>query len=147
VAADETGTSAAICSVLAAEVFGLDILAARIEGEDQNETRFLVLRQWCPADHDFPERTANLIMDEGSRGLIVCRILPGRKLHEVEEAIRLVGFVRLRVYSKEVADSREWIYLFLTGEAEQNEKAAKLITSLEDLVYSMWDWGRWSKTP
>lgn len=45
VASDKTGKSAAVCSVLAAEVYGLDILAKNIEDESKNQTRFLVLRK------------------------------------------------------------------------------------------------------
>ncbi|KAH8821660.1 Prephenate dehydratase-domain-containing protein [Xylogone sp. PMI_703] len=42
---DETGTSVAIASKLAAEIHGLDILAESIEDRDDNRTRFFVLRK------------------------------------------------------------------------------------------------------
>jgi prephenate dehydratase len=45
VAADPTGTSAAICSRLSAELYSLDILAAGIEEKEGNTTKFLLLRQ------------------------------------------------------------------------------------------------------
>ena len=45
VAGDSTGSSAAVCSALAAEVYDLDILARDIEDESRNQTRFLVIRK------------------------------------------------------------------------------------------------------
>ena len=50
VASDATGSSAAVCSALAAEVYGLDILARDIEDESTNQTRFLVIRKGGEAD-------------------------------------------------------------------------------------------------
>ncbi|KAI0426415.1 Prephenate dehydratase-domain-containing protein [Xylaria sp. FL1042] len=43
--ADESGTSAAISSSVAAELLGLDVLARNIEDRDDNKTRFFVLRK------------------------------------------------------------------------------------------------------
>ena len=45
VKADTTGTSAAIASSLAAEIYSLDILAKGIEDREDNRTRFFVLRK------------------------------------------------------------------------------------------------------
>ncbi|KAF2430351.1 PDT-domain-containing protein [Tothia fuscella] len=44
VAADKSGSSAAICSALAAELYGLDVLAPDIEEKKGNMTRFLIIR-------------------------------------------------------------------------------------------------------
>jgi len=44
-AADETGETAAVCSELAAEVYGLDILRESIQDRSDNVTRFMVLRR------------------------------------------------------------------------------------------------------
>ncbi|KAF3001045.1 prephenate dehydratase [Neopestalotiopsis sp. 37M] len=43
--ADETGTSAAVSSALAAQVQNLEVLARNIEDRDDNTTRFFVLRK------------------------------------------------------------------------------------------------------
>ncbi|MCJ1293489.1 prephenate dehydratase [Xylographa carneopallida] len=45
VAADTTGTLAAISSKVAAQVHDLDVLATRIEDRDDNTTRFFILRR------------------------------------------------------------------------------------------------------
>ncbi|EEY20649.1 PDT domain-containing protein [Verticillium alfalfae VaMs.102] len=45
VAEDETGTSAAISSEIAAQLHGIDILAASIEDRSDNTTRFFVIRK------------------------------------------------------------------------------------------------------
>jgi prephenate dehydratase len=55
VATDPTGTSAAICSRLSAELYNLDILAAGIEEKEGNTTKFLLLRQApTPQPQDAP---------------------------------------------------------------------------------------------
>jgi prephenate dehydratase len=53
IAASGDKTRAAIASRLAAEIYGLDVLAADIEDEDHNTTRFLVLSReakWASTD-------------------------------------------------------------------------------------------------
>ncbi|KAF3345835.1 Bifunctional chorismate mutase/prephenate dehydratase like protein [Verticillium longisporum] len=45
VAEDETGTSAAISSEIAAQLHGIDVLAASIEDRSDNTTRFFVIRK------------------------------------------------------------------------------------------------------
>jgi prephenate dehydratase len=45
VSLDETGTSAAISSAIAAEEYGLDVLAPEIEDRSDNTTRFLIIRK------------------------------------------------------------------------------------------------------
>lgn len=45
VAQDETGTSAAISSEIAAQLHGIDVLAANIEDRADNTTRFFVIRK------------------------------------------------------------------------------------------------------
>lgn len=45
VANDETGSSAAVCSALAAKIYGLDVLAHGVEDSQGNTTRFFVIRR------------------------------------------------------------------------------------------------------
>jgi prephenate dehydratase len=47
---DVSGTSAAIASVIAAEIQGLDILASSIEDRQDNTTRFFIIRKGVDAD-------------------------------------------------------------------------------------------------
>lgn len=51
VANDESGTSAALCSALAAKIYGLDILAKQVEDSKTNTTRFLILRKVDQDEH------------------------------------------------------------------------------------------------
>jgi len=50
IALEQDITKAAIASKLAAEIYGLDILAANIENADNNTTRFLIMQK----DEEFP---------------------------------------------------------------------------------------------
>ena len=54
VASDNSGTSAAISSSTAAEVFGLDILAEGIEEAKGNTTRFLIIYKHPPSSSPLP---------------------------------------------------------------------------------------------
>jgi len=59
---DPTGTSAAIASVIAAEIQGLDILARSIEDRQDNTTRFMILRKGVdPAAANSVAKTKSLI--------------------------------------------------------------------------------------
>ncbi|KAK8149992.1 prephenate dehydratase [Beauveria asiatica] len=56
VAADNSGASAAISSKLAAELCGLDTLAASIEDRDDNTTRFLIIGTQPTLPREYPLR-------------------------------------------------------------------------------------------
>ena len=59
---DLTGTSAAIASVIAAEIQGLDILAESIEDRQDNTTRFMILRKGVdPAAKSSVAKTKSLV--------------------------------------------------------------------------------------
>jgi prephenate dehydratase len=58
---DTTGTSAAIASVLAADVHQLDILARSIEDREDNKTRFFILRKGVDEKACKTEKTKSLI--------------------------------------------------------------------------------------
>lgn len=57
-----------MCSELAAEVYGLDILRRAIQDRDDNVTRFMILRQ--PKGEDIPRRSAEDDKHGGSYGRV-----------------------------------------------------------------------------
>jgi prephenate dehydratase len=56
---DLSGASAAIASKLAAQLFGLDILAESIENQEDNTTRFFVICKGSPNASDATERSCH----------------------------------------------------------------------------------------
>lgn len=58
---DTTGTSAAISSILAAEIHGIDVMAKGIEDREDNATRFLILRKGVDTKAGSAEHTKSLI--------------------------------------------------------------------------------------
>jgi prephenate dehydratase len=134
VSQDTTGTSAAICSSLAAKLFGLDVLAGGIEGEDGNETRFLVLQQGPVGSEQSHENS-----------LIVAKMNLNSTKDELERRLAEVGFKKSQLYWSRSEGT--WIYLFLYG-MDQGEqcKIEQLRGSLAPLVSSWKNWGRWYGT-
>lgn len=61
---DESGTSAAIASILTADLQNLDVLAKGIEDRDDNTTRFLVIRKGVADTAGSADRTKSLISFE-----------------------------------------------------------------------------------
>ncbi|KAI1006999.1 hypothetical protein K3495_g1220 [Podosphaera aphanis] len=58
---DASGNSAAIASKLAADVYGLDILAEKIEDRDDNMTRFFILRKGLNKESGRSAKTKSMI--------------------------------------------------------------------------------------
>lgn len=63
VAEDESATSAAICSRMAAEMFGGEVLREGIEDRDDNFTRFLVLKRNGGIDSEQPSNGDGFVED------------------------------------------------------------------------------------
>lgn len=99
-AADPQPGTAAIASALAAETYGLDILARNVEDLDFNYTRFFVLGTEPPARHD-PSKTSIIL---------TTRHVPGA-LHAVlsELAQRNINMTKIESRPRR---NRPWHYLF-----------------------------------
>ncbi|KAH7393414.1 Prephenate dehydratase-domain-containing protein [Cadophora sp. MPI-SDFR-AT-0126] len=70
---DTSGTSAAIASILAADVHGLDVLAKGIEDREDNTTRFLIIRRGIDEKAGSADKTKSLIsfkVDHGTPGAL-----------------------------------------------------------------------------
>jgi prephenate dehydratase len=99
-AADPRLGMAAIASALAAETYGLDVLARHLEDEDTNFTRFFVLGTTKPSRHD-PSKTSIVL---------TTRHAPGA-LHAVlgELARRNINMTKIESRPRR---NRPWHYLF-----------------------------------
>ncbi|KAI9052280.1 hypothetical protein LZ554_003635 [Drepanopeziza brunnea f. sp. 'monogermtubi'] len=70
---DESGASAAIASILTADLQDLDVLAKGIEDREDNTTRFLIIRKGVDAEAGSADRTKSLIsfkVDHGTPGAL-----------------------------------------------------------------------------
>lgn len=111
-ARDEDGT-AAIAGEVAAEVYGLDIVAPNIEDDADNTTRFLVIgRKLLPPSGD--DKTSLLISSADTRGAGV--------LHHLLDPLAQGGISMTRIESRP-SRRRKWDYVFfvdIEGHAEDD---------------------------
>jgi len=115
-AAEEPGT-AAVAGAAAARRYGLEVLAARIEDDPANATRFLVLGTQKPAPSG--EDKTSLVLS--------ARNEPGA-LHRLLEPLARHGISMTRIESRPSRRGR-WEYVFfvdIEGHAEEPEVAAAL---------------------
>lgn len=137
VAQDETRTSAAICSRLAAETFGLDVLSEDIHSDDGNETRFLVLRK-RGEDSSRVERSA----DDRGFALVICHVNGTEDKTVIEKAVEATAS---HIHDYTTDEGKIWLYVFLSEESmsklESRMKAVKQVLDAENIIF--WDWGSW----
>ena len=103
---DERG-SAAVLSPRAAELFGLDVLAADIQSEPRNRTRFLILTR---PDRQAPPRVVRPSGIPGSTLLVSVRNEAGA-LHRVLGVLAAHGLNMSKLESRP-SRSRAWEYVF-----------------------------------
>jgi len=121
-ARDERGT-AAIASDTAAEIYGLDVLAPKIEDSQDNTTRFLVLGRKLLRPSGADKTTLLLSPDDGDASGALLRLLEPLATH---------GVNMTRIESRP-SRKRKWHYVFfidVEGHAE-DAKVSKALAALE----------------
>jgi prephenate dehydratase len=149
VSRDATGRSAAICSALAADLLGLDVLARDIQETTNNQTRFLVLRQKSGKGDGTLSRKTAPEQTSKDRQLIVFRISTSEEqfqaiVRKVAAQRQMAVFVRPGPWNKE-----KWIYLFMNNSALQESYMPAVLTSTtrsSGESIETWSWGEWTET-
>jgi len=121
-ARDERGT-AAIASDTAAEIYGLEVLAPKIEDSQDNTTRFLVLGRKLLRPSGADKTTLLLSPDDGDASGALLRLLEPLATH---------GVNMTRIESRP-SRKRKWHYVFfidVEGHAE-DPKVARALAALE----------------
>lgn len=145
VAADETNTTAAISSGIAAQMTGLDFLARDIEDEKDNATRFLIIRRRSPEDSASATRT---VEDEQrqSKSLLsftVSHTDPGA-LADALAVFKTHG-INLTSINPRPSGEAPWHYMFFVEfQGRRGHPAVDdTLTGLDNVVRS-WRWlGSW----
>jgi hypothetical protein len=141
-ARDPTGVSAAVCSRMAARAAGLDVLAAAIQDEQDNETRFLVLGPRGD-DDDIPAHfRPPLSAGDGGRrlrrALVVCKVpAEDPAARESADALEAAGHV---VWDAE----RNWAYALTDrDEASLESDLDQFVAELTGMGVRAWPCGSW----
>jgi prephenate dehydratase len=149
VSRDKTGESAAICSALAAELLGLDILAHNIQEDTDNATRFIVLR------HKYRKLDGNSnqdpVLEQNTQDmhLIVSRIFASEEKFQ-EIVTKVEKHPNLAMFSRACSESKKtWVYLFINhSDVRDACGSASLPLSIWSPGKSaeIWLWGNWTET-
>ena len=150
VAQDESGESAAICSTLAAELYGLDILVPSIEERKGNTTRFLVLQKSSSTDSSeaVSIRTTAREGEDGHRyKTLISFTIPHTQPASLANALECFGKhgINFTSLNSRPQGDRKWNYIFFVefwgrkGDEEVDTVMREVASVVED-----WKWiGSW----
>lgn len=156
VSEDPTGTSAAISSVIAAQVFGLKVLAKGIEERSDNTTRFFVIKRKLQSGvvDDLAQGTAKKENEEVAKhwkslvSFTVDHANPGALAHSLS-VFEKYG-LNLTSINTRPSGVENWNYIFFVEmkgrKIEENEDEGDVNQALRDLdqVCRGWRWlGSW----
>jgi prephenate dehydratase len=138
---DQTGTSAAICSRLAADLFGLDVLADGIQSDSANETRFLVLRR---REHpiEIPILATTVEHSSNWNGLLTCSLNDIKSKDTIEDVVAAAQSYRTKIFLAN--NTGEWAFVFAHGGNDMHTRMLQLKQSLQVAGVEVWNWGVWT---
>jgi len=152
VAQDESGESAAICSTLAAELYGLDVLVPSIEERKDNTTRFLILekpRSSATVERSFQasEGHENVHAEKGDFKTLISFTIRHTKPASLANALAVFGKhgINLTSLNSRPQGERKWNYIFFV-EFSGMRGEAEVEVALEEVaaVVEGWKWiGSW----
>jgi prephenate dehydratase len=141
VAEDKTGTSAAISSAAAADLYGLEILARNIEEMEENTTRFLVIRY-----DQSPSAPSASSLSQSYKSLLTFTV-PHTSPGALASALSVFGNhgISLTSMNSRPSGERHWHYIFFVefGGKRRDEKIEAALGEMEKVVEG-WRWiGSW----
>jgi prephenate dehydratase len=132
----QKGKRAAIASELAAETYGLEVLAEEIETNKQNFTRFLILSR----------KTDQASYDEQRNKASICFSLANEtgSLSKVLDQLSRRSCNLIKIQSVPIV-GKVWNYFFFVDFILENNNIKVLIDTLEDQVASLHVLGHYNK--
>ncbi|KAH7074839.1 Prephenate dehydratase-domain-containing protein [Paraphoma chrysanthemicola] len=154
VAQDTSGESAALSSFVAAELFGLDVLAESINDRIGNATRFLVIRRKdtaSPSSTPPPDTTHSTDGNGSDWKTLVTFTVDHANPGALANCLAVFGKYGLNLTSINTRPSgvRNWHYVFFVefkGRKEDGDEVGSVNQALKELdrVCSEWRWlGSW----
>lgn len=151
VAEDSSGTSAAISSVIAAKLNGLDVLAEGIEDAEGNSTRFFVLRGRQEVENPEEDREIEEAAEMDQFKTMVSFTLNHGEPGSLADCLKAFRDANLNLTSINTRPSGEgpWHYIFFVefmGRKRPDRKGGAVNDALKKLteVANSWRWlGSW----